>query len=223
MKQKRINSFFTAILISLLALFPGKSMQAQTVLLDPAEIYIGPSFGTNASMILFNPNIQQIPLLGYNGGISFRYITEKHVGLQLEFNYSQRGWEEQDGSYARRLNYIEMPFLTHLYLGDTHRFIFNIGPKVSYLLSESVLVNHTSNSTEEQHIKPVYFPFDYGITAGLGYNLHTRHAGVFQLELRANYGLSDIFANTKSDYFSTSNNINAALNLGWFIQLTGKK
>lgn len=198
-------------------------MQAQTVLLDPAEIYIGPSIGTNASMILFNPGIQQIPLLGYNGGISFRYITEKHVGLQLEFNYSQRGWEEQDGGYARRLNYIEMPFLTHLYLGDTHRFIFNIGPKVSYLLSESVLINHTSNSTEEQYIKPVYFPFDYGITAGLGYNLHTRNAGVFQLELRAYYGLSDIFANTKSDYFSTSNNINAALNLGWFIQLTGKK
>ena len=79
------------------------------------------------------------------------------------------------------------------------------------------------NSDAEQHVKPVYFPFDYGLTGGLGYNLHTRRAGVFQLELRAYYGLSDIFANTKSDYFANSNHMNAALSVGWFIQLTGKE
>ena len=198
-------------------------MHAQTVLLDPAEIYIGTSHGANASMMLFNPTVRQLPLLGYNGGISFRYITQKHVGLQIELNYSQRGWEEEDGNYLRRLDYIEMPFLTHIYLGNTHRFIFNVGPKVSYLLSESVLVNNTTNSEAEQHIKPVYFPFDYGLAAGIGYNLHTRKIGVFQLELRGYFGLSDVFANTKTDYFAASNQLNVALNIGWFIQLTGKE
>ena len=173
--------------------------------------------------MMFNPTVRQIPLLGYQGGLAFRYITEKHVGLQIEMNYSQRGWDEESGLYSRRLNYLELPFLTHLYLGNTHRFIFNIGPKVSYLLNETVLINGMENSDAEQHVKPVYFPFDYGLTGGLGYNLHTRRAGVFQLELRAYYGLSDIFANTKSDYFANSNHMNAALSVGWFIQLTGKE
>lgn len=224
MKLRRTNGLFRIIFVAFLGLISfSTTIRAQTVLLDPAEIYIGTSHGVNASMVLFNPTVKQFPLLGYNGGISFRYITEKRVGLQVELNYSQRGWEEEGGAYTRQLTYIELPFLTHLYLGNTHRFIFNIGPKVSYLLYESVLVNTIPNSQEEQHIKPVYFPLDYGLTAGLGYNLRTRKAGVFQLEVRAYYGLSDIFANTKSDYFATSNYLNAAVNIGWFFQLTGKE
>ena len=223
MKQNKNNKSFQFILITFLALFSGTSLQSQTVLLQPAEVYIGTSFGANGSMMMFNPTVRQIPLLGYQGGLAFRYITEKHVGLQIEMNYSQRGWDEESGLYSRRLNYLELPFLTHLYLGNTHRFIFNIGPKVSYLLNETVLINGMENSDAEQHVKPVYFPFDYGLTGGLGYNLHTRRAGVFQLELRAYYGLSDIFANTKSDYFANSNHMNAALSVGWFIQLTGKE
>lgn len=222
MKQKGINRISLIIFVVFWGLISSDAVKAQTVLLEPAEIYIGPTFGANASMMLFNPSVRQIPLPGYNGGISFRYITQKHVGLQIELNYSQRGWEEEGGGYVRKLDYVELPFLTHLYLGKTHRFIVNFGPKVSYLLSESVLVN-TTGSDAEQHVKPVYFPFDYGLAAGAGYNLHTRKIGVFQLELRGYYGLSDLFANTKSDYFAASNQLNVALNVGWYIQLTGKE
>jgi len=42
---------------------------------------------------------------------------------------------------------------------------------------------------------------------------------VFQLDARANYSLSDIFSNNKTDYFDTSNNINVSLNLGWLWQV----
>ena len=223
MKQKRIKKIPLIIFLVFLMLISCKSAHAQTILFDPAEIYIGTTFGASGSMILFNPTVRQLPLLAYNGGISFRYITQKNVGLQVELNYSQRGWEEEGSKYARRLNYFEMPFLTHLYLGKTHRFIVNIGPKVSYLFNESVLVNNTENSEAEQHVKPDYFPFEYGLAIGTGYNLHTSKAGGFQLELRAYYGLSDVFANTKSDYFAASNHFNAALNIGWYFQLTGKE
>lgn len=222
--QKKINIELKLISISFLIVTSCFSSFSQTVLLDPAEKYMGISFGANNSMVMFNPSVEQnTKFLGANGGIRYRYITENHVGLQMELNYSQRGWDEKSGKYSRQINYIEFPFLTHIYVGNTHRLIINIGPKLSYTLYEAVLVNDTLTSTSEQHIKKVHFPFEYGGAIGLGYNLHTRNAGVFEIEARGYYGLSNIFADSKSDYFSTSNYLNVSLNFAWYFQFTGKK
>lgn len=221
MKQNRIKVLL--FLCFGFFFFSTNHTKAQTILLDPPEIYLGVSGGATGSMMFFNPKVQQSYLLGYNGGLAFRYVTEKHFGLQLELNYSQRGWREANNLYTRQLDYIEMPFLTHIYFGKSSRFIFNLGPKFSYLLSEKVIENNTENSIQEQHIKPVQFKFDYGITAGLGYNLKTKKAGLYQLEVRTYYGLGDVFANTKSDFFNNSNHLNLSVNLAYFFQLTGKE
>jgi len=222
--HQNVNSNTFRLLIIVLLLQTAKPViQAQTVLLDPPEIYIGATGGMNGSLVSFNPTVNQsMPLIGYNGGLSFRYITEKHFGLQIEANYSQRGWTESNGLYSRRADYIELPLLTHIFWGNTHRFIFNLGPKVAYLLRETELINNVTEP-EEQHTKPIYHPFDYGIAAGVGYNLKTKKIGVLQLEARAYYGLSNIFADKKTDYFSLSNYMNVSVNLGWYFQLTGKK
>lgn len=223
MKLFRNKKILFLLTVSLLV-FSNNKTSAQTVLLDPPEVYLGASFGMNGSMILFSPRVlQSYNTFGYNGGIAFRYITENHFGLQLEANYSQRGWTEEGGGYSRQLNYVEVPFLTHYYLGDTHRFIFNLGPKIGYLLDEKVLKDDNLKPTAEQRIIPAHNKFDYGIAAGFGYNLHTRKAGVLQWELRAYYGLASVFPNSKVDFFSTSNFINASVNLGWYFQLTGRK
>lgn len=197
---------------------------SQTVFFEPSKKYIGATFGVGHSMVMFNPSVnQKIPFLGYNGGISFRYITEKHVGLQIELKYSERGWNDIENDYIRKVSYVEIPFLTHIYIGDTHRVIFNLGPKIGYKINDKVLQNNNPNFDYANYVKDIKFPFDYGLAAGLGYNLHTRSLGVFELEARGNYGLSDVFANSKSDYFSTSNHLTIAVNLGWYIQLSGKE
>lgn len=211
------------VVLFLLAMFFPKNVVSQTVLLDPAEVYIGTSHGVNGSVLLLYPRVQQGYQFGYNGGLAIRYITEKHFGLQVEVNYSQRGFTEKGGVYSRQFNYVELPFLTHYYLGDTHRFIINLGPKLSYLLEDKVLKDDNSNPSADQRVLLADKKLDYGITAGLGYNLHTKKLGVFQWELRAYYGLSDFFPNSKTDFFSTSNFMNASVNLGWFFQLTGRK
>ena len=193
------------------------SLIAQIRLKQP-EIYIGTTHGVTGSMILFNPAVSQTYIVGYNGGLVFRYIAEKNVGMQVELNYSQRGWKESDGLYARQLNYIELPFMTHIYVGNKSRFFFNLGPKVSYLISEKVIIDQTVNSTQEQHITLIQNPFDYGLCAGLG-GLFKIRKNVFQLDTRASYSLSDVFSNDKRDYFDTSNNLNISVNLAWLLQL----
>lgn len=221
--SNRLQRLWAAAVL-LFGLFSASTAAAQTVLLNPPELYLGATVGANASRVMFNPSVAQTYLGGYTGGLSVRYVTERHFGLQVEVNYAQRGWKEADAVYARRLNYVEMPFLMHAYLGERHRLFLNLGPKVSYLLNESVAAdNSAASSTAEQHLLPAHFRLDYGACLGVGYNLHTRRAGLFQLELRAYYGLSDVFPNKKSDYFGMSNNLNASVSLGWYVQLTGKR
>ena len=137
--------------------------------LDHPEIYLGANVGVTESMVAFKPTVSQGYLLGYNGGIVFRYIAEKNVGMQAELNYSQRGWTEKSGKYTRQLNYIELPFMTHIYIGKKNRVFLNIGPKISYLISAKELVNDTITSTATQHKTFVQNPFDYGLCAGLGF------------------------------------------------------
>jgi hypothetical protein len=156
--------------------------------------------------------------MGYNGGIVFRYIAEKNVGMQAELNFSQRGWKEASGLYTRQLNYIELPFMTHIYVGNKTRFFFNIGPKISYLISEKTLLNGTGNSTDVQHISPVKNPFDYGLCAGFGLLFNVK-GKILQLDTRANYGLSDVFADSKRDYFGTSSNFDLSVNLAWLFKV----
>lgn len=192
------------------------SLSAQSMLAKP-EVYVGISGGATSSMVFFNPSISQGFLVGYNTGVAFRYIAEKNVGLQAEINYSQRGWRESSGAYTRQLNYIELPFMTHIYIGNKVQFVVNLGPKISYLLSENVLIN-TTTDTDTQHITKIQNPFDYGLCGGLGIQFKANKS-VFQLDTRANFGLSDVFSNDKRDFFDASNNFNISLNLAYYFQI----
>lgn len=189
--------------------------QAQTPFKQ--ELYIGASFGTNFSSISFAPKVKTKQLMGFTGGIMARWNTENHIGLQAEINYSQNGWDEdfedfpdKDYQYTRTLNYLELPFLTHIYFGGKRaRFFINLGPKISYLLSESTSQRIDEAAIEglvtKQHNLPVKYNFSWGLCGGPGFELRTG-VGTFSLEGRYYYGLGDIFSNSKGDvdYFAKS-------------------
>jgi hypothetical protein len=205
--RKLLIFLFTAVTATLSA----------QIRLDRPEMYLGANFGVTESMVSFKPAVNQGFLMAYNGGIVFRYIAEKNVGMQIELNYSQRGWTESTGLYSRQLNYIELPFMTHIYMGKKSRFFINLGPKVSYLLSEKVLLD-SSGTSDTQHTTSIQNPFDYGLCGGFGFLFNIRR-NIIQLDTRANYSISNVFSDKKTDYFSLSNNMNLAVNLAWLFQI----
>ena len=207
-----MRKLFIFVLVTL-----STSAIAQSRLIAP-EIYVGANFGVTESMVTFNPSVKQGFLQGYNGGLVFRYIAEKNVGMQAELNFSQRGWKESSGLYTRQLNYIELPFMTHIYIGKKNRFFINLGPKISYLISEKTILNQTTNSTELQQITSVQHPFDYGLCGGIGILFNIK-GNIFQLDSRVNYSFSDLYPNSKTDYFDNSHNLNLSVNLAWLIQV----
>ncbi len=189
------------------------------------EFYLGANGGVNASMVFFKPSINQDIATGIHTGISARYITEKNLGLHLELNYIEKGWNENNGLidiYTRKLSYLEIPFLTHIYFGNKTRFYFELGPQFSYLIKDTELLNYYLNPTQIEQTYKLDNIFDYGGTAGLGLSFQIGPQ-LFQLGLRGSYSLNDIFSNNQRDYFDHSNNIVVQSNFSWLIQTNYKR
>ncbi|MDR0810873.1 MAG: PorT family protein [Paludibacter sp.] len=213
MKNKLIISVLLLLLVPLAIVAQRKYYEA--------EYYLGVAGGVSASKIYFAPKVSQTYLLGQTEGLIFRYIGQKNLGLQVELNYRQRGWKEKEDLYARRLDYIEMPFMTHFYLGKTARIYLNLGFSGSYLLNEKIIFDNTKNTenaNQEQYTHPAKNRFDYGFCGGPGFSVNIK-GQVIQLDIRASYSISTVFSDTSKDKFNNSNNMNAVVTLAWLMQI----
>lgn len=195
-----------------LAVIAGSQAQDKTF---KQEFSIGGSFGMTFSKVSFTSISSKVKTnmkQGYSGGITFRWISEKNLGLLGELNFAQYGWDEQfedtQYKYARTLNYVELPILTHVYFGSKRFRVFvNLGPKIGYLIGENSdkMLGEESSETAPQHDMAVQKRFDWGLCGGPGFELRTG-IGTFQLEGRYYYALGDIFNSRREDYFSKSSN-----------------
>ncbi len=216
MKSRRIQ-----ILVLLLCIMSGM-LSAQQRLRHP-EMYLGAHAGVMASTMRFSPSVAGIDLmqspLSVNGGLVFRYAGHKVCAVQVELNYMERGWLEATltGTYQRKLDYIEIPLLMHLYFGKQHfRAFFNLGPQVGYCFRDVAYGEVIENA---HHYEKIDNPFDWGVAGGLGIYYRTNKIGLFQLEARVNYSLGSIYSTSKIDYFNAANPINASINLAYLWEI----
>ena len=161
------------------------------------ETKIGIRQGINVSRVNFNPTISQNITTGYLGGLVFKHISQESLGIQIEINFSQQGWNEtmdSTFSYFRRLNSINLPLMTHIVLGTAKtNFFINLGPSLTYLISEKE--NLKLDITKDEQIyyrKKIDNRLEYGLCVGLGL-VKTTPIGSFQIEGRLNQSLTDIF------------------------------
>ncbi|MBR1480708.1 MAG: PorT family protein [Paludibacteraceae bacterium] len=207
------------LLAALACLMPAR---AQRRFLHP-ELYLGAHAGVMAATTLFAPsvpgteNLLNACTLAPDGGLVFRYNGHKCCGFQVELNYMQRGWAERSDThaYARRLDYIQLPFLSHIWFGSKHgRGFFNLGPQIGYCVHDDG-GNGTKQTARTEQYQPIDHPFDWGVAAGVGGYYRSDHAGVWQVEARFNYSLGTLFSAGTKDYFSNANAMNLSLNLAW--------
>lgn len=223
--------------IFILAQEPLKEPQAFSPTLS-----FGISGGVNFSDAEFGTSFSNQPFktklwLRNNFGVSARYIVEKNLGLIVEINYVQQGWEQDFSdpdastsfqeflkslSYKHSMNYLQIPFLTHIYAGNKKfKLVINLGPEVSILLNEKETINKElsdylssgdlrPNVTTDQYYKRVDNKFQYGLTGGIGFEFQT-NIGSIVIEGRYTYGLSDFFNNSKTDPFQKSANRNIVI------------
>lgn len=184
------------------------------------RVSVGAHGGATLGEMGFSPSVRQSWIPGITIGGSFRWAEERHVGLVAELNFTQRGWKENFEStpfnYSRRLSYIELPVMTHIFFGSRRvNGFFNLGPQIGYMVASSISSNfdYTNPSTvagfpqnrqTRQMALDIKHRFDYGITAGAGIEFYISPKNSIQLQARYYYGLANIFPSSKKDYFSAS-------------------
>ena len=191
------------------------------------ETYFGIKLGGNFSRIISEPSIKQKINTGLTSGVVFKHISQKSLGIQIELNYKQAGWNENldsTNTYKRRLDVIPIPFIAHINLGNQKtRFLINLGSYLDYLLSEKEKINLLEDVEEKDYYgKKVNNKTGFGLCLGFGISLHSS-IGLFQAESRISSSLNDIFKNTTGSHFSSSKNLNAELSLSYLIDYNAFK
>lgn len=185
------------------------------------ETHFGIKLGGNISALLSDPIISQKINTGSTSGVVFKHISQKSLGIQIELNYKQLGWNENldsTNTYKRRLNFIELPFMTHVNLGNQKtRFVINLGPYISYLLSDNEKINLLDGIEEKEYYgEKIDNKAGFGLCLGLGISRNTS-IGLFQMESRISSSLTDNFKSKSDSPFSSSKNLNAELSLSYMI------
>lgn len=224
MKSRRVLGFWAIFLMPML-------LFAQTHY--EGNVSIGVKGGATMSRMQFNPTVPQSFQMGAIVGATFKYVEEKHFALIAEVNVEQRGWKEKfegyDYSFGRRLTYVQIPMLTHIFFGNDriHGF-FNAGPEIGLMIATSTSSNFDyqnvasiadfpiANRNIDQFTLPIKNRFDYGISAGVGTEIFLPNLrNSFTIEGRFYYGLHDVFSNHKKDTFSGSSGMSIMVTLGY--------
>jgi len=200
---------------------------------------LGVKGGATLSNMAFSPEVHQKMIQGFTGGIVARYHEEKLFGLIGEVNITQRGWSEDFArdeapqfSYSRRLTYVQIPLMTHIYFGPKRvKFFFNLGPEFGFMIGDKITANFDYNDygnvedfpqgyrTNEQLGKEVENRFDYGISGGAGIEIFVTPRNSLLLEGRYYFGLGNIFHATKRDYFSASRTQSIGITLAYLFRV----
>ena len=203
-----------------------------------AQISVGLKGDYHISQVSFDPdvglNFDFLP--GITTGAVIKVSANPNVGLQAEINYSQKGWSEDFSRAGEaedqlnrlksyRYNYIDVPILTHIYVGgDRMNVFFNLGPHLSFLLG--------TDSTQTDNIRDDDFPaysykestainFEYGISVGAGLSLNIGK-GTLQLEARLTQGLNNIIDRDTENAPTSSLNQVAGISLTYLYIIKSK-
>lgn len=232
MKKNKGLSVFILIFVLFSSLLPAQTHYS-------SNVSIGVKGGIDLSRVFFTPSVKQSFILGGNAGVTFRYIEENHFGIIAELNLEQRGWKESfkendkvyPFSYQRTLNYIQIPFLAHIYFGRRGRFFFNAGPEIGYMIGESTKSNFNYNDlssvsgfpsrarTTAQYAIKAGKKLDFGISAGLGGEFSLNKRNSIYIEGRFYYGLGNVVKSGRKETFRGSNSMSVMLSAGYWFRI----
>lgn len=201
-----------------------------------AQVDIGLKGGFHVSQVLFEPgiglNFDFLP--GIETGLAVKVSANPNVALQAEVNFSQKGWTENfvrasddfaiinlERTQTYRYNYIQVPVLTHIYVGGNRIKVFlNLGPHFALLLGADS--SRTADAQETDIASFTYdsgtsVNFEYGVTAGAGLNVKVGK-GIFQLEGRLTQGLNNVINRESEGAPTASLNQLAGVSLTYFFR-----
>jgi hypothetical protein len=179
-----IGSFLLIVLLGLIA----------NLAVAQSTARVGIKGGFNVSNLYVDDVDDENPRIGFHAGVYGQIFSSDVFAIQPEILFSTKGSRGEysegfgpftaDGDIKFNLNYLELPVLAVFKLGDAAEI--HVGPYFSYLLSANVDVDGDIDGYEDLE-RDNFNAWDYGIAAGVGFNL-----GNAQIGARYNYGLQKL-------------------------------
>ena len=155
-------------------------------------------------------------------GINLEYPLSENISLIGNINYEKKSFKNtlgyidpNDISFSGTadlkvtLEYLSIPIMIKYYFGENKNIYFNGGPYISFLLDDYTKIENNKVEDEESLIKNT----DFGLSFGVGTKIRINENNDLNIEIRDNFGLSNISsAPTINDKTVKINSINLLLN-----------
>jgi hypothetical protein len=181
--------------------------------------HLGVQYGQSWNEVNFSPAIPQGFLAGQRLAAVLRYVGERHLGVQLEVAYDQRGWAEVQAElstrYTRRIDYLDLAIFSHLSVGGgaVRPFVL-LGSYLSYPIGETETIPADWQPDRQAYYGiPLPERLQYGLAAGLGLEVVLGPVSL-QLDGRYRSSLGGIFSTNNSSFtFSNGRGLSAQVSL----------
>ena len=178
--------------ISMLLVFVLVSVTRVAIAQDSDNsLRVGIKGGLNVTNLWTDEVTDDNPRYGFHLGVYTQLFESDVFAIQPEILFSTKGAkfeddsDDFDGSLDFNLNYLDIPILAVFKLGDAAEI--HVGPYFGYLLSAKSNIDGDIDFDEDDIDRDNFKAWDYGISAGIGFNV-----GAVQLGARYNYGLQEI-------------------------------
>lgn len=187
------------------------------------KTFLGIQYGQNWNEVRFSPRIDQELLQGQRLAAVLKYTSEKHLGVQVELAYDQRGWKESIDSlstnYTREISYVELAAFTHISIGSGKvRPLILLGSYLSYPLNQTETIPADWDPFRFSYYgQPLPERLQYGLAGGLGVEFVLGALNI-QIDGRYRSALGGIFAtgdDLVSFTFSNQTGFTAQLTLAY--------
>ncbi|MEP3837911.1 MAG: porin family protein [Algibacter sp.] len=148
----------------------------------------GIKLGYNLAAVSFDGDTETGQRHAFHAGFYGESFFAEAAAIQIEFMYSQQGYEIKDdsGTFTQKLDYINLPVMLKIYPSET--FFLEAGPQVGFAINHKEEFDSnfnlfdTSSDFDPQN-------FDWGVNFGGGFKTDS---GV-SLGVRYHLGLGDVY------------------------------
>ena len=208
------------------------------IIFNPANGQVKIGFQTGLNLVNIDYGLaldtiipDQVNKAAYYGGFVFRYQADSlkagfltlGAGVNIEFNYSQKGMREELDTINNSRNeltfhYLELPIMTNFYARiGKNRIILNLGPYVAYSLSASERATRNGIvTTNDFDFSPNNISrWDYGVIFAAGLNREFKW-GVIEADFRYYYGFGNYIKSNIPDTTFESRQTGLGIGIRYF-------
>lgn len=150
-------------------------------------------------------------LMGGISGVFYQYNFNKIFSIRIASNYERKGSRLESksdqfppGDFIYHFDYLSLPLLFKVSLGNKIKVYANTGPCFSYLMNQSLYFNPKNGKTYKLDGETTNFKsYDLSVLFGLGMSIPVWDRFLLSFEIRDNLGLVSIRDNYEYEQLDT--------------------